>query len=202
YIEQLTPQAIERIGEDIGDASVVIKTHSGLTPATSQLLTGRGVRVFASYRDPRDVALSLLDHGARSRKLGIKDFATFHTVRDTIPLLRTQVRLFRDWAKFPGTLIIPYDEISFNTQTTISRVADHLGVSVDVDRIFVEFDSAKDKIVQFNKGVRSRHKTEMDEATNEMFLNMFKGFYAAFFASTEAGGKTVSSIGQESARLH
>jgi hypothetical protein len=95
--------------------------------------------VFVSYRDLRDVALSLLDHAARSRALQISDFAEFHTLADTIPMLKEQVHRFEAWVTLCKPLLIPYDEICFDTRSSISKIADSLGVFVDVDAIAKEF---------------------------------------------------------------
>jgi hypothetical protein len=142
YIDPISDETIGAIRSDVGDLPVVIKTHGPVTPAAVRLITDGKAKVFASYRDLRDVALSLLDHGTRSRRIGIKDFAEFYELSDTIGSIDVQVGRFDDWVKLCAPLLIPYDEICFDTRITIARIAKRLDVSVDIDAILDEFEFA------------------------------------------------------------
>jgi tRNA (mo5U34)-methyltransferase len=181
YIDPVSDENLRKIEADVGNAPVVIKTHGGVTPAVVRLLAEGTAQVFASYRDPRDVALSLLDHGARSREIGIKDFAEFHEVKDTIETIKIQIQKFENWVRTCEPLLIPYDEICFDTRRTIARVAERVGVSVDVDRVFAEFNSNKNLIGQFNKGDSRRFEREIDRETSLYFLEIFNEYYNKFF---------------------
>jgi hypothetical protein len=97
YIDPISDEKLALIKKDVGDSPVVIKTHGRATPAVTRLVAAGVAQVFVSYRDLRDVALSLLDHGARSRALQISDFAEFHTLADTIPMLKEQVHRLEAW---------------------------------------------------------------------------------------------------------
>src|SRR5262249_10164298 len=97
YIDPISDEKLRLIQVDIGDAPVVIKTHGPATPIAVQLVTQGKAQVFASYRDPRDVALSLLDHAARSRQAGIRDFAEFHELADTLGAIEFQIRRLDAW---------------------------------------------------------------------------------------------------------
>ena len=90
YIDPLSTENLDLVKEDVGDLPVVIKTHGDVTPAAARLVAEGTAHVFASYRDLRDVALSLLDHGARSRANGIRDFSHFHEVTDTLENIRVR----------------------------------------------------------------------------------------------------------------
>ena len=75
YIDPVSAEKIALIRDDIGKAPVVIKTHGDATPAAIELVSAGTALVFVSYRDLRDIALSLLDHAIKSRRKGILDFA-------------------------------------------------------------------------------------------------------------------------------
>ena len=51
---------------------IVVKTHSRLTPAARRLLENGNAIGHCSYRDPREVILSLLDAGDKARQLGLE----------------------------------------------------------------------------------------------------------------------------------
>jgi hypothetical protein len=181
YIDPVSEETIRRIHSDVGDLPVVIKTHGPVTPAAVRLVTEGEAQVFASYRDLRDVALSLLDHGTRSRRMGIRDFAEFNEVSDTISSIEFQVRRLDNWVKSCTPLLIPYDEICFDTRTTILRISKALGVSVDFESVFDEFSSGRTRIGQFNIGMRRRFSCEMSPETSNLFLRRFLSFYAEYY---------------------
>lgn len=181
YIDPVSAENIRLIEADIGNAPVVIKTHGDATPEAAQLVSEGTALVFASYRDPRDIALSLLDHGARSRTKGGADFAIYREPTDTLELIEHQILRFENWVQLCNPLLISYDEICFATQTTVLRIAGRLGVEVDAGAIANEFCSAKDRIGQFNKGERRRFEREMGLTTRKLFLENFSNFYARYF---------------------
>ena len=181
YIDPVADENLNLIKEDVGDLPVVIKTHGGATPAAARLVADGTAHVFASYRDLRDVALSLLDHGARSRAKGIKDFSRFHDVTDTLEDIKVQVQRFEHWVKLCNPLLLSYDEVCFDTQSAISRIAERLGVSVDVEAISNEFNSDKKSIGQFNKGESRRFEREMDATTSSFFVSTFTPYYQTYF---------------------
>lgn len=180
YIDPISDERLALIRADIGDRPVVIKTHGRVTPAVARLVSAGAAQAFVSYRDLRDVALSLLDHAARSRALQISDFADLHTLTDTIPMLQEQVRRFEAWVTLCKPLLIPYDEICFDTKSTIHRVADRLGVSLNVDVIAEEFHNNKHLIGQFNKGKGRRFEDELEAETSLTFLKTFANYYKSY----------------------
>ena len=153
--------------------------------------------MFASYRDPRDVALSLLDHGARSRQSGIEDFAKFRTIGDTIEAIRSEIRKFENWVRLCGPIIIPYDEICFDTRTTVEKIAQRLGLSVNIDAISQQFLANKRLIGQFNRGEPQRFKREMDPETSDQFVCLFSEYYAKYFPRELAA--TAPQVAQKTA---
>jgi hypothetical protein len=182
YIDPLSRENLDLVRGDVGNLPVVIKTHGDVTPAAARLVAEGTAHVFVSYRDLRDVALSLLDHGARSRANGIRDFSQFREVPETLENIRVQVRRFENWVRSCNPLLLPYDEICFDTRSTISRIAERLGVLVNTDLIFNEFNSNTASIGQFNKGERRRFEREMDSSLGKLFINSFSAYYDAYFS--------------------
>ena len=180
YIDPVSEDNLALVKAEVGDRPVVIKTHGHVTPAVARLVADGTAQVFVSFRDPRDVALSLLDHGARSRRQGINDFAEFHEPIDTLETIRHQTQRFENWVKLCNPLLIPYDEICFNTKTTIMRIAGRLGVSVDAELISTEFHTSKHRIGQFNKGEGRRFEREMSAELSALFLAELSDYYRQY----------------------
>lgn len=193
YIEIVTNERVRSIRLDVGDAPVVVKTHGPPSPVVARMVAEGGARVFASYRDPRDIALSLLDHAARSRQMGIKDFAEFHKLPDTIASIGSRIRRLEEWVQSCSPILVPYDEICFETPATVHRIADALGVSVDDEAIAAEFANAKEEIGQFNVGIPRRFAREMSEQDSKMFLERFRSFYEKYYPDELYGAPTQRS---------
>lgn len=69
--------------------NIVIKTHSELTFLIKLLMALGLAKATFCYRDPRDIILSAIDHGERSRK-GLdpsNGFKNMKTIKDGLPLV-------------------------------------------------------------------------------------------------------------------
>jgi hypothetical protein len=186
YIDPVSAEKLELIRQDIGDAPAVIKTHGDATPAAIQLVAEGRALVFVSYRDLRDIALSLLDHAMRSRRKGIPDFANLYTIRDTVVSLKNQVKRFENWVRTCAPFLISYDEICFDTGTTITRIAERIGVEVNAEAIRNKFISDPRVIGQFNKGEKRRFEHEMEPSVSAGFIREFEDYFTRYFPE-EAG---------------
>ncbi len=182
YIDPVTEETLARVQEEIGDGCAVIKTHGGGgTTIAARMVRENRSKVFISYRDLRDVSLSLIDHGARARKVGIKDHTDILKPEDALPLIKVGLERMDSWVRDCAPLMIPYNEICFDTPTTIRRVADRFGVAVSVGEVMDGFKHKEKDIGQFNKGVIDRYKTEMNDNTSELFLKTFRSYYEKYF---------------------
>ncbi len=197
YIDPVSEKNLNLISEEVGNLPVVIKTHGDATPTAARLVAEGTAQVFASYRDLRDVALSLLDHGARSRAKGIKDFSEFYQLADTLEDIKTQVQRFEKWMQLCKPLLLSYDEVCFDTRLAISRIAERLEVSVDVGLIFDEFNENKSAIGQFNKGEKRRFEREMDNKTSALFVDAFAPYYKTYFPDEIQTMKRIASTGSQ-----
>jgi len=111
YIDPIAWSTIEGVMAEIGEQSAVIKTHGA--PDQRLLDAIERCEVFASavIRDPRDIALSLLDHARRSRDQGGGDFAELQIVTDAFKVLDEQFDRLNRWMKCSKVLLLTYDEI-------------------------------------------------------------------------------------------
>jgi hypothetical protein len=80
YFGSIDPTLLQDISGQAAGRDVVLKTHALPHPEVGRLITAGSVLASASIRDPREIALSILDHGRRSHRWGLSIFPIF-TIR-------------------------------------------------------------------------------------------------------------------------
>lgn len=146
---------------------LLVKTHTRPDPAViAAINAGQAIASVAS-RDPRDMALSMLDHGKKARRRGVLPFAEIHTVADAVVNISEQLESRDAWLMLPNTLPLDYEEIAFDTENTAEKMLDHMGISGNPAHIV---KTAKARFTQLNKGVSHRHETEMSPQDSEYIL--------------------------------
>ena len=128
----------------------------------------------AIYRDPRDIALSMLDHGARARAKGKPAFAEYRTIDDTIEPIRHQTNSLLAWLSLPGVRPLFYDDLAFETARTLGVITRELGIPAHEDTIR---EVMTNRFTQFNVGARNRYLQEMDGAQSARFRRIFAPLY-------------------------
>jgi hypothetical protein len=181
YFDNIDLPLIRRIQKAAQGRDVVIKTHQLPAPEVLTLVERGEILASASFRDPREIALSMVDHGERSRRWAIPEFSECATVFDCCPSIDDQVAVLRTWCAIPRVERIAYNDICFDMPSVIARVARQMGVAVDVNAVAASF--ADTKIVgQFNKGVKDRFH-EMTARESSHFLEHYAMFYKRFMPS-------------------
>ena len=159
--------------------TAVIKTHARPRPAIVDLLeSGRAIG-HAVYRDPRDVALSLLDAGEHARAKQRKSFADIRTLDDAMADIDAHLENFRAWAALPGIRVVDYATLTADTAEFARGLAAQCGLPFDHDAAVA--DVVANEFIQFNKGVQNRHLTEMAGEESDRFLAHYADLYDAFF---------------------
>lgn len=186
FVERLWPDRLAAIRGEVGDGCAVVKTH-GLTVRPGEIEEAGFERaiVFVQHRDPRDVALSLIDHGRRSRAEGVPDFAQCTDVPACFPVLDHAIRALEGWARHPNAVPVDYDSLCFDTEATIARIAATCGLHVDPARIAARY-AERERITQFNKGKSARWREEMSPRHAELLERRYSGYYRRFGAGDGA----------------
>lgn len=156
---------------------VILKTHRGANGQIRQAVRAGLVRVQAICRDPRDIALSMRDAGAREDAWG--GTAQGEPVRvpeDVRGRLRNQARQFQSWRAVPGCLLLSYEEVAFNTARMAREIARHMDLPPAPVR---DSWAAKRRFSQFNRGVSQRHRTEMTAEQSAEWYAEFGDFIDA-----------------------
>ncbi|MBV9569716.1 MAG: hypothetical protein JO056_00550 [Alphaproteobacteria bacterium] len=173
--------AIRQLLETIGpDRKVAVKTHEAapvaLFPWLEALQTEGQLQVIASYRDPRDICLSLLDAGARARSKGRKPFSTFKTLDQAARSTAKRIEQFRIWGALQNSLRLYYDTAAFAPDEAISAIESILHLNCDHNAVKAHaFDRSP---TQMNKGIQHRYKSELTEEQQQALAGLFSEFLA------------------------
>jgi hypothetical protein len=95
YFGSIDPTLLQDISVQAAGRDIVLKTHALPHPGVGRLITAGSV--LASFRS-REIALSILDHGRRSRRRGYVHFSNFHNLADTLAALDDQIATFHAWS--------------------------------------------------------------------------------------------------------
>lgn len=179
YLVEITRETISEIISVIGpDHIVAVKTHQDLPQKLfgwfEELQMHRKLQVVTSYRDPRDVSLSLLDAGVRARSKGLRGFSSIHELDDAANLVEKAIKKFRKWSSLQGALRLYYDTFVNTPDDAISAIETVLGVSSDHSAVIKH--AFEDAFTQKNKAKRNRFEDEMTEAVKAEMHARFELF--------------------------
>ncbi|MEM7544249.1 MAG: sulfotransferase domain-containing protein [Pseudomonadota bacterium] len=176
FVEVIRPvelKALRRLAEDRGGGPLAIKTHSGLWNCVIEGMREGWVIGHAICRDPRDIALSMMDASRKNQPWGKRDGQPLRHIEDALDYVRAHATKFRKWAAYPAIMPLAYEPLAFDTETVAGRIAEQLGVTVDLKRV-VKMAKASD--TNMNKGKLRRHEQELSEAVNDRVHREFQGF--------------------------
>lgn len=180
FVEVIRPNELDILTDAMANrdaAPVAIKTHSGLWGCVERALAAGGVQAQAVCRDPRDVALSMMDAAKDGREWGRREGRPIRTPADALPSVKAHIAKFTNWAAQPHVLTLTYDRVAFDTEAAASDIAAHLGVTIDARRCA---RAARNMRGQFNKGVANRWTTEMSDEDSALYEAEFGDFITRF----------------------
>ena len=164
-----------------GPTPLILKTHTRCDPAVADLFAQGYATGHAVIRDPRDIALSMLDNGRVNREKGRPAFSEIHTVDDAIAAISNQMDNLATWLALPGLRRLRYDTLAFETVTAGQSILDHLGLQGDPLNIATHV--LEHEFIQFNVGRRDRWRTEMDPTDASRIRTRFAPFYDLVLAT-------------------
>src|SRR5690606_16696526 len=162
--------------------TLAVSTHSGPNPELLALMALGLAKATYLYRDPRDAALSILDHGERVRRVDAdwEELASLEGVEDAARYIAALLPLYRRWSRVPGVLLLRYGDLLADAVGQLRRLARHLGLAVPEPTLAeVAGRYAKSKVageydetswgpewnrLHFNKGVAGRYAEELSAA--------------------------------------
>ncbi|WP_354694211.1 sulfotransferase domain-containing protein [Elongatibacter sediminis] len=172
---------IRLLGINFLSGTVVVKNHWELTALLKSFVKLGVVKVTMNFRDPRDVILSALDHGRRSRAKGVKtgEFTEYHSVVDSIPFVKKLVSVFIAWSDYSPVHLIKYEDLISEPVTELKKMAAFLEweVSEDQVRSVVQHQrTVRKEALNFNKGTTQRWKVEMTDDEVAQTTKAFEPF--------------------------
>lgn len=182
YVEVIRPNELDALTDAItyqDNTPIAIKTHSGLWGCVERALADGTVRAQAICRDPRDIALSMIDAGKADAAWGRRNGAQIMSPQDALPAITAHVEKFARWAQQRGVLTLTYDTVAFDTKTAAETIARDLGVNINAERCARAALNAGN---QFNKGLGERWRTEMSAADSALYESEFRRFFKTFLS--------------------
>jgi hypothetical protein len=180
FLEFATIDNLERLMVEIGPEEIIaVKTHDSLRPTERQFLqeasVSNRVRIQVNYRDPREIALSLVDAGAKARAKGEKSFSEYFAVEDTVKDVSNQLKQCRLWGSLAGALRLFYNDVAFNTPDAIAHICDHLGISpLDESAVAEVVTRVSKTFTQKNRAAKDRYK-DLTIRQSEFLIEAIKG---------------------------
>ncbi len=179
-------QMIIDIHEEYGN--LVIKIHKPPDYYMKKLVEKDGAKVTCCYRDPRDIVLSALDHGVKSRNGLFKSgaFGNLFTAQDVIVEFKDWVNIFYEWREYGHAMMIQYETFIENKVTLLLKMIKYLNIELPIEtvlKIYEKKEKEKESKPIFNKGTCYRWKSEMsqediDKCNSLLYEEIYKMGYA------------------------
>jgi hypothetical protein len=182
YVKPLTRNRLTEILAAVGDRWIAVKTHSGIADPlfvyVERLQREGRLQLVVSYRDPRDICLSMLDAGEASRAAGEKAFSDITDLTVAASKVAEQADKFYRWAAVSGALLLPYDTVAFDPDTAIDQIENCLGLHADHER--AKRYAFQEAFTQKNKAQRNRFLDEMTGQQKRELKELFSTFISNF----------------------
>ncbi len=164
FVNHITPRQMEELKDEARKRGypIALKTHMRPDPCVVEAIQSGEAIAHACYRDPRDMALSMLDHGAQSRETGGEEFAEITTLAQAFENIRSQHDSLTAWLRLPNVMPLYFGDIAFNTADTARRILAQLKLKLD-PHVLAEVVHTQ-RFTQKNKALPLRYPDEMDPA--------------------------------------
>ena len=156
----------------IAGETFAVSTHAPPTKGVQWAIRRGVIKAIYIYRDPRDVARSLFEHGAYLRDQAIESSTGFQhikSIEDGIRLAQSFLPIWSQWKRTPGTLLLRYEDLRRDPERELGRMAMHLDLNLDpqvIHQIADRYDARHQRegsfaSMHFNKGVVGRWRDVM-----------------------------------------
>lgn len=177
------PETLDEIQSAVGEQDIVLKTHGPPIAPVADRISAGDILASASIRDPREIALSMSDHGDLACRWGNKHFTEFGQASDTLNALDIQIGLFEAWAGIYSVKVFRYNDICYDSDAVVTGIAKQIGTTIDPQAVLGKICN-KTIIGHFSKGKALRY-TEMSGDDQEVFLQRYASLYQAYEFDTE-----------------
>lgn len=201
FAQHITTTELAAIWETVQTIGhpIVIKTHTRPDPCVIDLIHAGNALVQATYRDPRDMALSMMDHGKRNLEQGqtaFTEITNFVAARENID---SQIDSLTQWLVRPNCLPLFYDDLAFDTETTTRRILAQLHLELTPNRVATFVKNRR--FTQYNKGVRRRFRSEMSLLERKRFRKHYAPLFKRLIKARQSLPITGDPIFADGTRL-
>lgn len=160
--------------------SYVLKTHEGPTRSVAAMARTGVLKPTYIYRDPRDVVVSLYEHGERLRSekaVSATGFDRLDSYEAAIEFVEQRLPIWRAWSEQPRALIVRYEDLAADPLRECRRLKSHLGLSLDeqaigriVDRYTADRAARGETphSLHFNKGIAGRWRGVLSASISKL----------------------------------
>lgn len=179
YMKTADRNSIESLLDYVGKGRILaVKSHhvfsDDMFEWIEDLQARRKLQIIASYRDPRDICLSLVDAGARARQKGKRAFAHVDGLPRAMLQVQRAIRNFRKWGAVQGTLRLYYQTVAFSPDAAIGAMEGVLNVTADREEVMRHaFETA---FTQKNKAKPHRYPDELNDDEQLEMVEAFGSF--------------------------
>ena len=163
-----------------------VTTHAPPTDLVKYLISKGTIRSIYIYRDPRDVARSLFEHGEYLRREKIRSatqFDTLHSMEAAIHMAHSLIRVWETWRSVQDAHLLTYENLRQDTFREMQKIATSLSLNPPpavLQAIVDRYDANKQeagsyKDLHFNRAVVGRWREVMDESQIELCHKLFGG---------------------------
>jgi len=149
-------------------AHYVVKTHVAFDEQIAKLIKEKRIKAICQYRNVLDVLVSMLDSGKNERRkppeIQREPFKSIYKANDAIPLVVQFVESTKPWiaaAREYGFPCFSFIQITRNTETSLLRMCDYLGIECDVSEIIAKYIQNPGLIGEINRGIPGRGAREL-----------------------------------------
>lgn len=146
-----------------------VKTHYPNRRSFGILSKAGLIKIIYSYRDPRDVILSVIDHGKKLIESGeTGNFTKMIELEDAIRNVKSWINDWKELSKKNYVLKYRYEDFLKDPELIFSKVSEFLKIDFstkNVQKILHRYNSSNPDMpkgrLHFNKGIADRFKTDM-----------------------------------------
>lgn len=168
---------LRRINQQKG--SIIVKCHWAFSQKLDLFCRHTDTKMTMTYRDPRDIILSMIDHGKRTRESNDPSgpFSDVHNVVDSLPVMIKMMEGLQLWQRKAYMHFIKYEDFISDKFTTLKEMISFLGWELndnDLRKIIESHEKSKKTSHNFNKGTTERWRDEMNDFEKEICLKAFE----------------------------
>ena len=167
------------------DGLCVIKTHGAYCKAIEVALDEGRARALATFRDPLDIAVSLLDTGESERARPEAEqrawFANIHTLTDTLKTIDWSVSEADKWLSDDSVVNVSYRSLFEDPLAVATDLQAHFDLGDHAAEVCDRLLSDKTRILEYNVGGIGRWKNRLSDPEADFLKERYESFRTKWF---------------------